>query len=146
MTTTQLIAVIAIVISAAVALIVSHLQRKQMRQIELYKLDPSAGLLPPESRLTRFVKSKWDSIFAFGGPIYILVAEALKSAPPTRYTILIVSFAMMMLTLNIALALIFRMQTKFNERIAKLQEFNDRQLAITGKLVDDLYPPKDLSA
>lgn len=146
MTTMQLIAVIAIIVSALVALIVAHLQREQMRQIELYKQDSSVGLIPPSSPLTRFIKSKWDSIFAYGGPIYILVVEATKSTPPTRFTIFIVSFAMMMLTLNIALALVFRLQTKVYERLSKLQEFNDRQLEITGRIVDDLYLPKDTNA
>ena len=146
MTTSQLIAVTAIIVSAAVALIVAHLQRKQTRQVELFKLDPSVGLIPPSGRLTRFVKSKWDSILAYGGPIYILVTEAIKAAPPTRFTIFIICFAMTLLALNIALAMVFKLQARMYERLASFQEFNDRQLEISGKIIDDLYPPNDVSA
>ena len=141
MTTTQLIAVFGISLSAVIALLVSHLQRKQMRQIELYKNDPSVGLTPPESTLTKFIKSKWDSIFAYGGPIYILASQMLKDEPISRFDIFIISFSMMMLSINVSLALVLRVQSRLLERIEQLQEFNDKQLSLTGKIIDVIYQP-----
>lgn len=120
MTLTQLITVLGIFTSAAVALIVAYLHRRQMRQIELYKSDPTFGLTPKPSRLTTFVMSRWDSIFAFGGPILILMSEFSRDAPITRLTIFNISISLALLLGNLILALVFKLQKRNSERIAEV--------------------------
>jgi len=146
MTVTHIIAILSIGISAIVAFIIAHLQRKQMRQIELYKRDPSVGLVPPENALTRFVKSKWDTLLAFGGPIYILVSEAIKTTPPSRFSIYVVAFAMTLLVLNIVLSLILRVQTRFHERFMSLAELEGRNAEMIKVIAQSLALPKDPNA
>ena len=138
MTLTHIITIIGFSLSAFVALGVAYLHRKQMRQIELFKQDPSVGLVPPPSALARFIKSKWDVIFAYGGPLYILGTELLKSAPVTRMTIALVSLSLVMLALNLVLALMLRLNSKFNERVAEILKLLDRQATITDKIIDRL--------
>jgi len=47
MTFREWIQVCGVVLAAAVALIVAYLHRRQMRQIEAFRQDPSVGLVPP---------------------------------------------------------------------------------------------------
>ena len=140
MTITLIVTVIAMLLSAVVALIVAYLHRKQMRQIELYKLDPSAGLIPPPSSLTKFVKSKWDTIFGLGGPILMLASEFAKTTPVTRFTILIISVALVLLFTNIVLAMLYKLQLRTSERFAQIIALQDRQLGLVEKLVDCVFP------
>jgi hypothetical protein len=69
---TYILAALAIIVSSTTAMAVAYLHRKQMRQIELYKQNPSVGLTPPPSRLTYFVKSKADTIFGLGFPALLI--------------------------------------------------------------------------
>jgi hypothetical protein len=140
MTITQAITISGILLSAFVALSVAYLHRKQMRQIEIFKQDPSAGLIPPPTKLTSFIKGKWDTFFAYGGPIYILGNELIKDSPITRTSVILISLSFSMLVLNISLALVFRLQSKFNERTMKLLEFHERQAEISKQLADSVFP------
>jgi len=58
MTANVVITLVGIMIASATALAVAYLHRKQMRQIELYRADPSVGLIPPSTAFTKFLKSK----------------------------------------------------------------------------------------
>lgn len=128
MTVTHIIMLVGIAISAAVALIVASLQRKQMRQIELYKQDPSVGLIPPSSALTRFVKSKWESVFAFGGPIVGLVLEFTSNTPITRMSVLLISLNIAALLTNIVLAFLFRVVDRVFSTIDRLTDILDMHI------------------
>jgi len=135
MTITQLITILGIVISASVALIVAYLHRRQMRQIELYKSDPTVGLTPKSNRLTAFVMSKWDSFFAFGGPILILISEFSRDAPITRITIFNISVSLALLLGNFILALVFKLQKRNSEKITEILELHRRSIETTDKLI-----------
>ena len=45
-----------VVVAAVVALVVNYQNRKQARQIELYRRDPSVGLIPPPHAFMAFLK------------------------------------------------------------------------------------------
>ena len=47
----DLIAVVGIVVGSTTAVLVGYLHRSQMRQIELFKQDPTVGLKPPRHLL-----------------------------------------------------------------------------------------------
>lgn len=134
MTINHIIALIGMALSAFVALIVAYLHRKQIRQIELYKEDPSVGLVPPPGKLTAFIKGNWDNIFAYGGPIYIIASEILKDSPVTRLTVLLIAFNAALLMLNITLSLVYRIQGKLSEQIVKLADFDSRQISLIEEL------------
>jgi hypothetical protein len=108
MTVTHIITVATVAVSAAVALIVAHLQRKQMRQIELYKQDPTVSLTPPPSALTRFVKSNWDIVLGSGGPVLSLTLELTSNAPLTRLSVFMISLLIGLVIANFLNAMIFR--------------------------------------
>jgi len=138
MTLTQLITIFGIAVSASVALIVAYLHRRQMRQIELYKQDPTVGLIPSPSRLTAFVKSKWESILGFGGPILILTSEFSRDAPITRITIFNISVSLALLLGNFVLLLVFKLQDRNSKRLAEILTLQQRHADVTDKLLDNL--------
>ena len=138
MTLAQLLTILGITVSAAVALVVAYLHRQQMRQIELFKQDPSAGLLPAPSRLTTFVMSKWDSVLSFGAPILILVSEFSRDAPITRLTIFNISVSLALLLGNFVLGLVFGIQKRTIERMDAIVELQKRHFAITHGLIDQV--------
>jgi hypothetical protein len=135
MTLTQVITVFGIVISAGVALIVAYLHRRQIRQIELFKQDPSVGLIPKPSRLTSFVMSKWDAILGFGGPILILVTEFSSNAPITRITIFNISVSLALLLGNFVLMLVFRLHRRNSERITEILSLHEKTVGVTDRLI-----------
>jgi hypothetical protein len=136
---TYILAALAIIVSSMTALGVAYLHRKQMRQIELYKLDPSVGLTPPASRLTYFVKSKADAIFGFGFPAFSLIVGLIANPQPLkRWDAIIISVNVALIFFMVVLKLMSRVQTTmlalsqvqekhFNliERIAKVAERGD---------------------
>lgn len=138
MTLTQLLMVFGIVVSAMVAIVVAYLHRRQMRQIELYKADPSVGLVPPSSRLTKFVASRWDTVLGFAGPAFVLAMEFISTAPVTRLTVLSISAALALMFTNLVMTLVFKMQQRNTERIREVLELHDRQLGTTDKILSAL--------
>ena len=135
MTLTHLLMAIGIAISATVALVVAHLHRKQMRQIELYKTDPSVGLIAPPGKLTRFVASRWDTVLGFAGPLLILITEFISTAPVTRLTVFAISAALALMITNFVMILVFKMQQRNTERIREVLELHERQLSNSDRIL-----------
>jgi hypothetical protein len=79
----EVIVVACTALSCVTALAVGHLHRKQLRQLEAFRADPNAGLIPRESVVLRFCKDHWYYIFWLP-PVYFLIVEATKREPPTR--------------------------------------------------------------
>jgi len=81
------IALAGILTSAIIALVVAHLHRKQMRQIEAYRSNPEVGLVPPPHPIVKFLK-RYSTLLAIGGPsAAVLAMDAFKSGPLTRGTV-----------------------------------------------------------
>jgi hypothetical protein len=91
------ITMVGIVVSAAAALIIAYLHRKQMRQIELYKQDPSVGLVPPPTAFTRFVKLRWLDVLGYAVPFLNLVIELNSDGPITRFSVLVIASSVALL-------------------------------------------------
>jgi hypothetical protein len=120
MTVTHIIMLVGIALSALVALVVASQQRKQMRQVELYKQDPSVGLVPPRSAVTRFIQSKWDVVLGFGGPILNLFFVFIMDTPLTRLSVLVISLSVALLLVNIVMTLVFRMVDRMSRLTSDL--------------------------
>ena len=138
MTITHAIMLLGIVVAAVVALSVGHLQRKQMRQIELYKRDPSVGLVPPPTFVTRFVKSKWDSILGYGGPGFGLAIELFNHAPLTRGSVFLISLSVAFLLANFIMSIVFRLAERTTTLIEDLRQAQFRHLGLTEDTVSVL--------
>ncbi len=138
MTTTNWIAVLAVVVGAVVALSVGYLQRKQMRQIELYRQDPSVGLTPPPSIATRFIRSNWGEVFGFGMPAIGLVIELINHTPPSRYDVLFISLNVAVLLTNVVMLIVFDLVNRIVAVLKELHSALKRHVDVTGATVATL--------
>lgn len=81
------ITVAAIVVGAIVSLIVAYLHRKQMRQVEAFRRDPSVGLVPPNPILN-FLRIYWASLWTGAYGVFLLIREFRDHGPVTRGSVL----------------------------------------------------------
>jgi len=91
MSVSQVLAITAIIVPCVTALLVAYWHRKQMRQIELFRQNPDAGLVPPDSKLYRFLRARGQFIIGIGLPALGLFLELLNTSAVTRYSLLIIS-------------------------------------------------------
>ena len=118
MTLDQLIEVAKFVLPCAVALLVGYWHRKQMRQLELHRLDPSVGVLPPPSPPVAFFKRYWVLIVGIGMPMLPLALLIGTNNPVTNGSAALIS-------LNVACILVtlhFHFQLYSEVRLLKLLE------------------------
>jgi hypothetical protein len=123
---------VGIVVGGFVALAVAHMHRKQMRQIELHRADPTVPLVPPPHPITRFLKSygiygwciAWTTYDAF-----LLVRDLGKPTPVTREAVALIVVDMIGIVLMIA----FGVGTWVSNRATNLA---GRTLGIIEKLTD----------
>src|SRR5665213_1200882 len=85
------VTVFGVLVAAMIALIVAYMQRKQMRQIEAYRLDPKVGLIPPQHPFTKFVKRHDRYIIMSVIPVYQLVQQFFIHSPVTHVDVLMVA-------------------------------------------------------
>jgi len=64
-----------------------------MRQVELFKVDPSVGLIPPPSALTILLKEKLPDAIIVGLPLILIVDEMMKDGEITRGSVLTISLS-----------------------------------------------------
>jgi len=115
MTATIIIVLLPSAIASAIALLIGYLHRKQMRQIELFRIDPKAGLLPRPSPPVAFIKRNWFHIL-YGGPVLSLVWLYSWHAPASFSTTIYIALNFATMTLIAAI----NFAAKFDERIFDL--------------------------
>jgi hypothetical protein len=113
MTLNNWLAILAIIAAATVSLIVAHLHRKQMRQIELHRLDPTVPLTPPPSPVTRFLRNYGPLILNLSLNVGILVNELRKTGPITKAQI----FTIALSTAGLAVAFMLELQRQLELRV-----------------------------
>lgn len=106
MTTTNWIAVSGIVVAALVALYSGYAQRRQMRQIEANRLDPSVGLKPPTHPLVVFIGDHWGVFVALYAAI-ALGFDLRRQGPITRFTIAAIALNAMNVAFGVLLELLW---------------------------------------
>lgn len=89
--TRDYIAVIVGSVTTTSVLLNGYWQRRQMRQIEAYKSNPDAGLMPPAHPVWAFIKAHYVKLLCLcaGGNILL---ELLSFKPASRFTIFSVGF------------------------------------------------------
>jgi hypothetical protein len=63
-----------------------------MRQVELFRRDPSVGVLPPPSPPVAFFKQYWDLILGVGVPILGMAFVMAKNEPATTLSAGLISY------------------------------------------------------
>jgi len=134
----NVLTVLAIVVSAVTALTIAHLHRKQMRQIELYKQDSSVGLTPPPSKLTYFVKSKADTILGVGLPAISLIRVLTYEQPLTRWDAFIISLNVAMIFVYVIMKVFLKVMDRTLDMLRSLTRVQEGHLSLTGRLVDQV--------
>lgn len=69
---TWIVTAVGIVVAAVVALVVNYQNRKQARQIELFRKDPSVGLKPPPHPWLVFLRKNWYHFIYLIGIIFYI--------------------------------------------------------------------------
>jgi hypothetical protein len=85
------IALLAIVVSSGIAILIGYLHRKQMRQNEAFRQDPSVGLVPPPHPVVAFYKRHLYWIVGVGLPASVLVWNGFDTKPITRMDIILLA-------------------------------------------------------
>jgi hypothetical protein len=110
MTASNWIAIAGIVVAAFVALAIAHMQRKQIRQIELHRADPNVPLETPLHPVTRFLKRYWFFLMAVGWMVSDVIeirAGLRKSEPINPHDVFDMVFHMIMFGFWIISAIVF---------------------------------------
>src|SRR6266571_9527191 len=115
------ISLVTLVVGAIVTLHVAYMHRKQMRQIELYRQDPSVPLTPPPHRLAVFLKENWFLLWClvFGTFDMVVLKKDLSStAPLTRHAV----FDIVMDMFGVGIMILFAILTPIIKRASKLTD------------------------
>jgi hypothetical protein len=95
------------ILTAVVALVVAHLHRKQMRQIEAFRHDPSVGLVPPPHPVLVYLKKHYPLLLVPLG-IANLIYELTRQAPVTRGSVFWIVMAFATIVLGFVADLLIR--------------------------------------
>jgi hypothetical protein len=98
------ISLLTIFVAAGVALANAYMNRKQLRQIELHRADPSIPLVPPPHPVTQVVWRYGYYVAAAAYDTFMLVRDMHATGPLTRGDVAKISLDMISLAAIIALA------------------------------------------
>jgi hypothetical protein len=132
MSNSELIAILAIVVSSATALSIAHGQRKQARQLEAYRRDDSVGLIPPPTPLWVHLKKHWQLwliLLCIGVQVGSLVFALRSSQPMTRGTLIELSVIVGGIYWNLLMGFI----TIIQRHILRIIENQGEIISIIGK-------------
>ncbi len=122
------ISIAAIIVSTVVSLTIAALHRKQMRQIELRRLDPSVPVIPPPYPATRFIQRNWvNGVFIVSVivEVSILTHLMLQTGPITRGYILNIALG----TASLAYVILMRSIVQTTDEITNIY-------VLINKLID----------
>jgi hypothetical protein len=106
-----------------------------MRQIEAYRLNPSVGLVPPPSRLWRFVTSNQLLLVALV-PLAATAAMVVVGVPVTLSNVVVIAANLAMAA---ALILLYLIQSLLR-LLAKVVDAHTRLAGVTDRLADVIAP------
>jgi hypothetical protein len=114
-----------IIVAAIVTLSVASMQRKQMRQIELHRIDPTIPLVPPPHPFTRFLKT-YGYFLGFGTfDLVMFIRDMRQSTPVTRQVVFDIVLDMLAVVLMFGTAFgiaIFQRAARAAERTIGIME------------------------
>lgn len=105
-----------LIVGTIVPLTIAALHRKQMRQIELHRADPSVPIIPPPHPVTQFFKRNWVVILVItgiSGNLFALILELRETGPITRGQV----FRIALSTVSVAYILVAQGMMKSSAQI-----------------------------
>jgi hypothetical protein len=109
MSITIWISLLTLFVGTAVTLAVAYMSRKQMRQIELHRADPTVPLVPPLHPYTRFIRRYGYYIAAATYDAIMLERDLGGTKPLTRGIVAEISLDVTGITVMILLAFVVAM-------------------------------------
>jgi len=103
--------VFGIFVAAAITLIVAYSHRKQMRQIEAFRRDPSVGLLPPPLPFVLFLKRRYALLIIVPIGVFNLIYELTRQTPVTRGSVFWIVLAVATIMLGFTVDVFIRILT-----------------------------------
>ena len=92
--------------TASVTWASGYLQRKQMRQNELFRADPSVGLIPPPHPIKLFLWEHRTSVLNVAVAVYFLVRGLAGEGPVTRIAVLNIALGVAFVLVAIVLEIV----------------------------------------
>jgi hypothetical protein len=135
-----------LIIGTIVALSIAASNRKQSRQIELHRLDPTVPLVPPSHPFYAFTKRNGIPFLIACLNLYILVNELMGTGPITRSQVFEIAFSTAVL---FAVALVYIVWWVFEIMFWMNKENQDRifesaeNILKLAKSVGKLHKSKD---
>lgn len=129
MTATHWIAILAVIIPCVTAFLVGYWHRKQIRQVELFRLNPKVGILPPPSPPVAFFRRNWPLLAGLVMPLSGLLLYLSRDPPVSNLSTILITFnvASMLYTLLVDIhkrlnSALMDAERHFNESIGKLAD------------------------
>lgn len=130
------IALLGIVVGTVVTLSVAYMQRKQMRQAELHRVDPSVSLVPPPHPITHFIKGYWYFLVFGGFDLAMLIRDLGQTTPITRRVVFDITLDTISLVLMVLLGIVTAILRMAARTIGVLEKMTDIMGILTKEAVD----------
>jgi hypothetical protein len=104
------ITILSVVVGAIVTLSVAYMHRKQMRQIELHRIDPNVPVVPPPHKVTVFLKRNWYFLYFLADGLFVgrrLIKHLDETTPVTREVVFDITIEVLALSALILMACLF---------------------------------------
>ena len=108
-------------VTTVAVLIVGYLHRKQMRQIEAFKINPSVGLKPPPNAVRMFLKSNILLLCAAVAVVF-LITDVLSKAPVTRYEIFLIAVDVVSIFLFLIAHVVLKLLSQFGKVLSTIED------------------------
>lgn len=118
-----IITIISVLGAGTIALIVAYMDRRQARQIEMHRLDPTVPLTPPPNVVRVFLSknsSRLYSALACVWTVGTLIRDISKAGPVTRFDVLYISMEVGSLFYVFVMTLIAE-STRSAYRVSRMQ-------------------------
>jgi hypothetical protein len=120
MTVAAWISIFGIGVAAAITLGVAYMQRKQMRQIELFRKDPKVPLTPPPHRVTLFLKDYWYFILIAVFDLAMLVRDMSRTTPITRSVVFSIGLDLVTFSATIVMAIVTALLRRMADVVGRI--------------------------
>jgi hypothetical protein len=129
------ISIATLVVGTIVTLSVAALNRKQQRQIELHRADPTVPLVPPAHPITRFLKTHGAFIIGVGLNLGLLIKELRQTGPITRYQV----FSIALLTSTVVGLILFQITAQLIMSVSsRVMDLSNRQIDAVMRMFDNI--------
>lgn len=125
-----------IIVAAVVTLTVAAMNRKQMRQIELHRIDPTIPLVPPPHPITHLLKTYWWFLVIGGFNLAMLVRHMDQTTPVTRAAVLEIALGVTTIALMFSFAVAIFIMEKAFQTASKMIGMLGMTRDISGKITD----------